>query len=832
MKIKTLSKALRVVLSGLALLLFAFGILFFYVYATGVSSVVKSSSSVDVILFSNNASSNSNRSRNTSPNIFISRYEINQNKHFNSLVPISQNYTLYPFGSAETTATSTDSKLTGVQGFENLNFMLNGVVSENTLVQIQYDSTQKTLHFVLPNSQMNINGKNYSTKERILYSLENIPPDLIIQIGEANFQNISNDFIAQATIGSFKNKEIKIFRLVSKNLLDPGIASFESGLWQQEAGDCSNQLAGEPNFRLSASKDASQGKTSANIFSANHYACISKTFPIEMKSDKLYQFLFDYKNVIGNDVQYYFKLRGENYTDQEGYAAAELLRAQNHEWNTSSVIINPEIIRKNFITPEYSKTQADKRGDLENLGNEGVNDLLLGDPLKDIQYMNVFFYATSDGTKEISNLYDNVRLKEYELAETRKIEIDPIIGEDATLAENISLQSGENAFEYVVDTKNMLDPGIASFENGLWQQEAGDCSNTQPGEPNFTLEKSADASDGSMAMKVSSKNHYACIPKTFPISVTNGILYKLQFDYKNLMGNTASYYYNLRSDEKQNAHQETIETKDSNWHTHESIIDPGISGIKYVDIFFYAPSDGTKEVSNLYDNVRLTEWLPRDLSSYYLYATHTIDESISLKSVEYKAINRWKNKVILYGATKSFLLVYPEKYSENWKAYPMQTVRHNVGLGVLERYSVPEVESNRQADKGEIQQMINDGLISAPGLKFISKNFDGSIRNDNLSADWFWETWFKTPIPENIHFKVNDYGNSWWIDVDELCKQRKFCTQNADGSYDIEMVIEFWPQRWFYLGLLISGTTLLACLGYLGYEGIRRIRRKYYAYES
>ena len=35
-------------------------------------------------------------------------------------------------------------------------------------------------------------------------------------------------------------------------------------------------------------------------------------------------------------------------------------------------------------------------------------------------------------------------------------------------------------------------------------------------------------------------------------------------------------------------------------------------------------------------------------------------------------------------------------------------------------------------------------------------------------------------------------------------------------------VIEFFPQRWFYLGLLISGTTLLACLGYLGYDFFRR----------
>lgn len=51
----------------------------------------------------------------------------------------------------------------------------------------------------------------------------------------------------------------------------------------------------------------------------------------------------------------------------------------------------------------------------------------------------------------------------------------------------------------------------------------------------------------------------------------------------------------------------------------------------------------------------------------------------------------------------------------------------------------------------------------------------------------------------------------------------------GQSRYDIEFVIEFWPQRWFYVGLLISGTTLAGCLGYLGYEGIRCLRRRMYA---
>jgi hypothetical protein len=53
------------------------------------------------------------------------------------------------------------------------------------------------------------------------------------------------------------------------------------------------------------------------------------------------------------------------------------------------------------------------------------------------------------------------------------------------------------------------------------------------------------------------------------------------------------------------------------------------------------------------------------------------------------------------------------------------------------------------------------------------------------------------------------------------------CILNDDGSYDIEeMTIEFFPQRWFYLGLLISGTTLFGCLGYLGYAMLNKRKIK------
>jgi hypothetical protein len=42
----------------------------------------------------------------------------------------------------------------------------------------------------------------------------------------------------------------------------------------------------------------------------------------------------------------------------------------------------------------------------------------------------------------------------------------------------------------------------------------------------------------------------------------------------------------------------------------------------------------------------------------------------------------------------------------------------------------------------------------------------------------------------------------------------------------MRLTLYFKPQSYFYLGLLISGTTLLACLGYLAYAYAFAKRRK------
>ena len=83
--------------------------------------------------------------------------------------------------------------------------------------------------------------------------------------------------------------------------------------------------------------------------------------------------------------------------------------------------------------------------------------------------------------------------------------------------------------------------------------------------------------------------------------------------------------------------------------------------------------------------------------------------------------------------------------------------------------------------------------------------FDGEIkegthRNTFLEKATF-ETWGKKPIADERHYLVNGYANSWYI-----------TPEDAGGKENYELIVEFWPQRLFYVGLGISLITLMGSL--------------------
>ncbi|MBI4683834.1 MAG: hypothetical protein HY755_01395 [Nitrospirae bacterium] len=54
----------------------------------------------------------------------------------------------------------------------------------------------------------------------------------------------------------------------------------------------------------------------------------------------------------------------------------------------------------------------------------------------------------------------------------------------------------------------------------------------------------------------------------------------------------------------------------------------------------------------------------------------------------------------------------------------------------------------------------------------------------------------------------------------------KFKVEGKEDLKDFQIVLEFKPQRLFETGLIISATTLLGCIGYLGYDFRKRRQLK------
>ena len=229
------------------------------------------------------------------------------------------------------------------------------------------------------------------------------------------------------------------------------------------------------------------------------------------------------------------------------------------------------------------------------------------------------------------------------------------------------------------------------------------------------------------------------------------------------------------------------------------------------------------------------------------------------QTLEFKKINPTKYRIVVHGAKGEFPLVFSESFHDGWKSYLTEIASSSRQSGtprndMLGKYKILDGNGDDQASSEELKSFIDKGWITTLGdekereiihqkwdstrnvwqgnqvfdysekysMDFISKNFQGTIQNDNLPSGQFYETWFKKPIEDNKnHLMVNGYANNWFINTDKLCSVQNNCIKNADGSYDFEVVVEFWPQRLYYLGLFISGTTLIGCLSYLFLSWVR-----------
>ncbi len=358
--------------------------------------------------------------------------------------------------------------------------------------------------------------------------------------------------------------------------------------------------------------------------------------------------------------------------------------------------------------------------------------------------------------------YDNIRLERLHLVRDISIALPPMPKNTVATSTNATWDYTNPTYDF----KNLISN--PSLEDGLWSEQVGDCNNYDTN-GSIAMRLSKSASEGQQSLELEATRHNACTG--ISARVTGAAKYLLSFDYQTApQTHEASYYVGFNSTSTDAIH-ESLPTKNNSWqHFERTVQIPGSATALSLSVYANE-SDGQTKNSVRYDNFKLIE-VPDVANEYYLVSDPHLT-MVEPKSIAFDLLSPTKKLVHIKGATTPFYLAFSESFHPQWK-----------------------LEMNNTKVHGTL-------------------------------ASW-WPFAKPDSVSDEYHYNLDTFLNAWYVDTTNLCAVQKVsgCTQNQDGSYDIEMVIEFWPQRWFYLGLIISGTTLVACLSYLGYVGIVALRRR------
>jgi len=423
--------------------------------------------------------------------------------------------------------------------------------------------------------------------------------------------------------------------------------------------------------------------------------------------------------------------------------------------------------------------------DLNSLENLDAKYTFINDKLGD-----EFYFTSEDrelASKKLVNLdsifekfeVGNGYLSDIRYSDPEKENTFYINSTSTNIAQNISMNDApvsaglisgaqeSKVFKYTSPEYNLQNviPN-PSFESGSWQEKVGDCNNYDDNPILAMSLNSEESTDGVNSLQLEATRHIACTSIRVPVKGES--TYLLSFDYQSPNSKNASYYLGFNDEDKTKI-SEKLPIKTTEWNSFSKIIKIPF-GATEISVFVYARSTDEKiNIINRYDNFKLIE-IP-DLTDAYYLVSEPKETLVEPRAITFDLVNPTKKLVHIKGATTPFFLAMSESYHDKWQLQ----MNNDKVQGRLDSW-VPFVSPDRVADE--------------------------------------------------YHYKLNDFLNGWYIEPATMCKEGNMaCTLNADGSYDMEMVIEFFPQRWFYLGLLISGTTLAGCLGYLGYDFVRRRRK-------
>lgn len=151
--------------------------------------------------------------------------------------------------------------------------------------------------------------------------------------------------------------------------------------------------------------------------------------------------------------------------------------------------------------------------------------------------------------------------------------------------------------------------------------------------------------------------------------------------------------------------------------------------------------------------------------------------------IVYRKIDPTLYRVKIIGATRPFTIVFSESYHDAWKLIPA-------------------------------------GISSPVSGNMRNGNELNTVQNDSLPRGNILDIMFKRPMFENTHYVANAYANSWVIDPGLYCQQAGAgsCRTDEDGKKEIELLVHFSPQNYFYLGFAVSVIGYVTLIGFLVYR--------------
>ncbi len=149
--------------------------------------------------------------------------------------------------------------------------------------------------------------------------------------------------------------------------------------------------------------------------------------------------------------------------------------------------------------------------------------------------------------------------------------------------------------------------------------------------------------------------------------------------------------------------------------------------------------------------------------NYEIYSTRITSSLFNSKNLSFQKINPTKYKLVVKNLKSKQDLIFLESYHSGWRLFPVENAYFNIG--------------NEK--------------------KFFEK--------DEL---FFF---FREPLFDDTHSEYESYGNKWILDSSLIKSKfnKSFYKQNKDGSIDLEMIMYFRPQLYFYLGVVMTLITLI-----------------------